>query len=261
MLFRSVARVPGVRDYTCGYRAYRAGVLRVAFERYQDQFIRQTGFGCMAEILLRVNAVSPIIHEVPLILRYDLKESASKMRVGRTVRETLLLLLHYRVRGDLGGEDLMTPLHQVLTPPLAGRLCSLLKGLVGEDELQEVLLDDGVVETADEMEPGDRDQSCAIQRRRAGLRYRAVAGGGVDPVEPAPVAIADVGGVDPGAIDYLGGEGGSVETHILGEEGVLRRHEERTARHVAPERISRPVAAEPILIRSLQRPQHTPIGR
>jgi dolichol-phosphate mannosyltransferase len=98
LLFRLVARVPGVRDYTCGYRAYRAGVLRMAFEQYEGQFIRQTGFGCMAEILLRLKPLSPIIHEVPLILRYDLKDSASKMDVWRTVRESLLMLIRYSLR-------------------------------------------------------------------------------------------------------------------------------------------------------------------
>lgn len=100
VLFRLVARVPGVRDYTCGYRAYRAEVLRLAFERYHEQFIRQTGFGCMAEILLRLKAVSPIIHEVPLILRYDLKQGSSKMKVGRTVREMLAMLVRYRLRRE-----------------------------------------------------------------------------------------------------------------------------------------------------------------
>jgi dolichol-phosphate mannosyltransferase len=93
VLFRLVARVPGVRDYTCGFRAYRAGLLRSAFERYPGQFIRQAGFSCMAEILLKLKAMTPIIHEVPMILRYDLKRSASKMNVGRTIGETLLMLL------------------------------------------------------------------------------------------------------------------------------------------------------------------------
>jgi dolichol-phosphate mannosyltransferase len=102
VLFRLVARVPGVRDYTCGYRAYRAEVLQIAFELYHEQFIRQTGFGCMAEILLRLKPMSPIIHEVPLILRYDLKYSTSKMQIWRTTRETLLMLLRYGLRRGAG---------------------------------------------------------------------------------------------------------------------------------------------------------------
>ena len=36
LLLRAVFPIRGVRDYTCGYRAYRAPVLRQAFERYGD---------------------------------------------------------------------------------------------------------------------------------------------------------------------------------------------------------------------------------
>jgi dolichol-phosphate mannosyltransferase len=97
-LFRAAARVPGVRDYTCGYRAYRVALLQDAFRFYDTAFIQQQGFGCMAEILLKLRPLEPIIHEVPLILRYDLKESASKMKVARTVRETLLMLMRHTLQ-------------------------------------------------------------------------------------------------------------------------------------------------------------------
>jgi dolichol-phosphate mannosyltransferase len=96
ILFRLFAGIPGVRDYTCGYRAYRADLLLQAFEDYKTEFIRQTGFACMAEILLKLSKYDPIILEVPLILRYDQKESASKMRIGRTIRQTLAMLFKFR---------------------------------------------------------------------------------------------------------------------------------------------------------------------
>jgi dolichol-phosphate mannosyltransferase len=92
VLFRVIAPIPGVRDYTCGYRAYRADLLRQAFGRYRQEFISQPGFGCMAEILLKLRSFDPIINEAPLILRYDLKHSTSKMKVMRTVKQTLGLL-------------------------------------------------------------------------------------------------------------------------------------------------------------------------
>ncbi|MCB0834494.1 MAG: glycosyltransferase family 2 protein, partial [Bacteroidetes bacterium] len=81
MLFRTLVGIPGVRDYTCGYRAYRAQILFNAMADYKDQFIQQSGFACMTEILLKLKKFDPIIIEVPLILRYDQKESESKMRV------------------------------------------------------------------------------------------------------------------------------------------------------------------------------------
>ena len=52
----------------------------------------------MTEILLKLKKFDPIIIEVPLILRYDQKESESKMRVGRTIRQTLMMLANYKFR-------------------------------------------------------------------------------------------------------------------------------------------------------------------
>jgi dolichol-phosphate mannosyltransferase len=47
----------------------------------------------MAEILIKLRALAPVIREVPMILRYDRKKGASKMPVARTVRRSLNLLL------------------------------------------------------------------------------------------------------------------------------------------------------------------------
>jgi dolichol-phosphate mannosyltransferase len=101
LLFCGLVRIPGVRDYTSGYRAYRAELLQAAFDLYRDELIHQTGFACMAELLLKLNTFAPIIHEVPVILRYDMKAGASKMRVWRTVGETLSMLSRYVFTGYL----------------------------------------------------------------------------------------------------------------------------------------------------------------
>ena len=77
----------------------RAELLQAAFDRYQHELIRQTGFGCMAELLLKLKNLTPIIHEVPLILRYDMKQSDSKMKILRTIKETLLMLGRDKLRG------------------------------------------------------------------------------------------------------------------------------------------------------------------
>lgn len=95
ILFRSLVRIEGVKDYTCGYRAYRAGLLKAVLGHYREDFIRQTGFSCMIEILLKLKSFDPIIQEIPLILRYDYKKDSSKMKVWKTVKETLKLLWHY----------------------------------------------------------------------------------------------------------------------------------------------------------------------
>jgi len=100
LLFRFLLPLPGVRDYTCGYRAYRGQILRKAVERYGEGLIRQQGFSCMVDLLLRIGRMPVVITEVPMILRYDLKPSASKMNVAATILETLRLLIRRRLGMD-----------------------------------------------------------------------------------------------------------------------------------------------------------------
>jgi dolichol-phosphate mannosyltransferase len=78
------------RDYTIFYRAYRASVLKRAFDLYGDELIETKTFVCNAELLIKLNHVSPLrISEVPLVYRYDLKKGKSKMPITRTMREYL----------------------------------------------------------------------------------------------------------------------------------------------------------------------------
>ena len=88
-----------MRDYTCGFRAYREGVLRQAVAEYGDRFVSETGFSCMADVLLKLRRYPLIVGEAPLILRYDQKGGVSKMRVARTVWQTLRLIARRRVKG------------------------------------------------------------------------------------------------------------------------------------------------------------------
>ncbi len=97
LLFRLILPIPGVRDYTCGYRAYRAQLIKSAFRDYGDQFISEPGFSCMVDIILKLRKYDPIFTEVPLILRYDQKLSSSKMDVKRTILQTLRLLVKRRL--------------------------------------------------------------------------------------------------------------------------------------------------------------------
>jgi dolichol-phosphate mannosyltransferase len=96
MLFRTVFPTPGVRDFTCGYRAYRGGVLLKAISAYGDKFVDSAGFQCMVDILLKLRKLDVIFGEVPLVLRYDLKQGESKMRIAKTVGQSLSLLVRRR---------------------------------------------------------------------------------------------------------------------------------------------------------------------
>jgi dolichol-phosphate mannosyltransferase len=94
LLMRAVFPIQGVRDYTCGFRAYRASILQAAFARYSERLISQKGFSCMVDILLKLRTLEPdpIMGEVPLVLRYDLKHGMSKMRAAQTIVDTLVLM-------------------------------------------------------------------------------------------------------------------------------------------------------------------------
>jgi dolichol-phosphate mannosyltransferase len=98
-MMRLLFGVREVRDYTCGYRAYRVGILRQAVEKYQPQLVRESGFAAMAELLLNVSRLEAIFGEAPLVLRYDQKRGASKMKVLRTIYRTLAMMARHRFSG------------------------------------------------------------------------------------------------------------------------------------------------------------------
>lgn len=104
ILFWLMLPVRGVRDYSSGYRAYRAAALTRAYERWGDDFITEKGFACMAEILFRLSRLRPRVHfaEVPLILHYDFKPGPTKMPVRQTIVDTLKLGVRYRLGRDRG---------------------------------------------------------------------------------------------------------------------------------------------------------------
>jgi dolichol-phosphate mannosyltransferase len=92
VIFRMLFPTVGVKDYTSGYRAYRAKVIKDMFDAYGEEFIDQPGFSCTVDILLKLRRHYFIIGEAPLILRYDHKASTSKMKVFNTILETLRLI-------------------------------------------------------------------------------------------------------------------------------------------------------------------------
>lgn len=96
-MFQTLFPIHGVRDYTCGYRAYRAEAIRAAAQLYGDQLITETGFSCMADLLLKLRRLPLEMSEIPLELRYDRRGGASKMRVFRTIRQTLMLMVRRKL--------------------------------------------------------------------------------------------------------------------------------------------------------------------
>ncbi len=97
-LLTAVTPVPGARDYTCGFRVYRAATLRRAAAAWGDRLIEEAGFTCMAEVLLKLGRGGARVDEHPLILRYDLKQGASKMKIMRTISRYFAMAARIRAR-------------------------------------------------------------------------------------------------------------------------------------------------------------------
>jgi dolichol-phosphate mannosyltransferase len=95
-LFRAAWPMRGVRDYTCGYRVYRASLLQRAWKCWGDALVSEPSFACMPDLLWKLSRLRPAITEVPLELHYDRKPGPSKMQVARTIRRTLVLLFKRR---------------------------------------------------------------------------------------------------------------------------------------------------------------------
>jgi glycosyltransferase involved in cell wall biosynthesis len=67
------------------FRVYRAGMLRTAYERHGDAFIREGGFACKAEILGKLSRMEASIAEVPVDLDASRRIGESKLKVLPTM--------------------------------------------------------------------------------------------------------------------------------------------------------------------------------
>ncbi len=97
VLFQLFAPMRGVRDFSCGYRLYRAETLRQSMAHWGDDFISEDGFAGMTEILYKLN-VNPGARfaEVPMTLRYDQKIGATKMPFLQNIKDMFRLMWQNR---------------------------------------------------------------------------------------------------------------------------------------------------------------------
>ena len=95
VLFTLRLRLPGVSEYTAGFRAYRAELVRRGFEHYGEGLITRASFACTNELLVHLARLEPPpkIVEVPFVLRYDRKRGESKIAILKTIYETSKTLL------------------------------------------------------------------------------------------------------------------------------------------------------------------------
>ena len=89
--------IKGLKEYSCGFRAYRAEVIREAIARYGNDFIQLKGLGftCTLEKLVKLKLIGAHFAEAPFVLRYDQKVSESKMVGSITTLGYLVMTIMY----------------------------------------------------------------------------------------------------------------------------------------------------------------------
>jgi dolichol-phosphate mannosyltransferase len=89
--------IKGLKEYSSGFRAYRAEKIIEAINFYGNDFIQLKGLGftCTLEKLVKLKLIGARFAEAPFLLRYDQKASDSKMVSSITTLGYLVMTLLY----------------------------------------------------------------------------------------------------------------------------------------------------------------------
>jgi dolichol-phosphate mannosyltransferase len=89
--------IRGLREYTCGFRAYRAEMIQRAIMYFGNNFIQLKGLGftCTLEKMVKLKLLGAGFAEAPFVLRYDKKLSTSKMVSSVTTLGYLVMTVMY----------------------------------------------------------------------------------------------------------------------------------------------------------------------
>lgn len=89
--------IPGVREYSCGFRAYRGSLIKDAIKLYGNDFIQLKGLGFTGtlEKVIKLNLLGARFAEVEHWLHYDRKRSVSKMITSITTIGYLVMAVLY----------------------------------------------------------------------------------------------------------------------------------------------------------------------
>ncbi len=93
LVFQAMFPIPGVRDFTCCFRAYRVPLLKRARLVYGDDLCTARGFESVMDLLIKLRPLGVRAVELPFELDYRGRLGQSKMKVLSTVRSTVTLLV------------------------------------------------------------------------------------------------------------------------------------------------------------------------
>ncbi|MDR7866255.1 MAG: glycosyltransferase family 2 protein [Sporomusaceae bacterium] len=99
LFMKVLFNIPQIREYSCGYRAYRAKAIQSAVLVFGNGFIQLKGLGFTStlETIVKLKLLGCSFAEVPFVLRYDKKTSVSKMISSVTTLGyfTMAILYHW----------------------------------------------------------------------------------------------------------------------------------------------------------------------
>lgn len=89
--------IHGLNEYTCGFRAYRASIIKQAINIFGNNFIQLKGLGftCTLEKIVKLKMLGAKFGESPFVLKYHQKRSQSKMVSSVTTFGYFALILLY----------------------------------------------------------------------------------------------------------------------------------------------------------------------
>jgi dolichol-phosphate mannosyltransferase len=89
--------IKNLREYSCGFRAYNAAIIKFAIQFYGNDFVQLKGLGftCTLEKLVKLKLIGAKFAEVPFVLRYDQKQSDSKMVSSITTLGYMVMAVLY----------------------------------------------------------------------------------------------------------------------------------------------------------------------
>ncbi len=98
LYMRLLFPIKKLKDYSCGFRAYRAGILKDAVTVFGNNFIQMKGLGFTStlETIVKLNLLGARFCEVPFHLFYSRKASPSKMLSSiTTLGYMVMTILHW----------------------------------------------------------------------------------------------------------------------------------------------------------------------
>jgi len=92
-VLRTLFPCNNIHTYTSFYRLWRYELIVAIKEQTNGKYFFREGFVCMADMLLKARLIPAIkIKEIPMVLKSDIRESGSKMKIGQTIRGYLELI-------------------------------------------------------------------------------------------------------------------------------------------------------------------------